>query len=57
MILRVEQHFEEGEQAIDPVTQAYMEIIDVRSFSERARVYKVDPYGRLPDTSPPKIDD
>lgn len=52
-----EKHFEEGEQEIDPVTQAYMEIIDVRSFSDRGRVYKVDPYGRLPDTSPPKVDD
>lgn len=39
------------------VTQAYMEIIEVRGPRERARVYKVDPYGRLPDTSPPQVDD
>ncbi|MGB4247712.1 MAG: hypothetical protein WBJ75_08345 [Pseudohongiellaceae bacterium] len=52
-----EEGVEEDEQEIDPVTQAYMEIMDVRSFADRARVYKVDPYGRLPDTSPPRIDD
>lgn len=42
---------------VDPVTQAYMEIWDVRSGSDRARVYKVDPYARLPDTSPPRVED
>ncbi|MEK7259360.1 MAG: hypothetical protein AAB211_06140 [Pseudomonadota bacterium] len=45
------------EQAVDPVTQAYMEIWDVRSADDRARVYKVDPYARLPDTSPPRVED
>lgn len=54
---RTEEGVEEEDQEIDPVTQAYMEIMDVRSAADRARVYKVDPYGRLPDTSPPKIDD
>lgn len=44
-------------QEIDPVTQAYMEIWDVRSGADRARVYKVDPYARLPDTSPPRVED
>lgn len=34
----------------DPVTQAYMEIMEVRGPDARARVYKVDPYGHLPDT-------
>jgi hypothetical protein len=28
--------------------QAYMEIIEVNSFNQLPRVYKVDPYGRLP---------
>ena len=45
------------EQEVDPVTQAYMEIWDVRSAADRARVYKVDPYARLPDTSPPRVED
>jgi hypothetical protein len=28
--------------------QAYMEIIEVNNFNQLPRVYKVDPYGRLP---------
>ncbi|MDP2139726.1 MAG: type II secretion system protein GspK [Gammaproteobacteria bacterium] len=44
-------------QEADPVTQAYMEIMDVRSYADRARVLKVDPYGRLPDTSSPRAND
>lgn len=36
----------------DPVTQAYMQIMEVSGPERRARVYKVDPYGRLPDTAP-----
>ncbi len=36
---------------VDPVTQAYMEIMEVRSYQNRGRVYKVDPYSRLPDTT------
>lgn len=44
-------------QQHDPVTQAYMEILEVTGPGERARVYKVDPYGRLPMTSPLSIDD
>jgi general secretion pathway protein K len=39
----------------DPVTRAYMEIVEARSFQNPPRVYKVDPYGRLPDTAPPRI--
>ncbi len=39
----------------DPVTQAYMKIIEVRSFNNLPRSYKVDPYGRLPDTAPPRV--
>ncbi len=41
----------------DPVKQAYMEIVEVRGPRDRARVYKVDPYGRLPDTSPARVED
>lgn len=39
----------------DLVTQAYMEIIEVRSYNALPVVYKVDPYGRLPDTAPPRV--
>ncbi|MFM1895633.1 MAG: hypothetical protein RLZZ385_707 [Pseudomonadota bacterium] len=44
-------------EGVDPVTQAYMEIIEVRSYNNLPRVYKVDPYGRLPDTAPPRIEE
>ncbi len=40
----------------DPVTQAYTEIIEVTSFDSLPRVYKVDPYGFLPDTAPARIE-
>jgi general secretion pathway protein K len=40
---------------VDPVTQAFMEIWEVRSPAARARVYKADPYAQLPDTSPPTV--
>ena len=39
----------------DPVTQAYSEIIQVRGFQDLPRVLKVDPYGHLPDTAPPRV--
>lgn len=52
---RVEEEAEREEVPSDPVTQAYMEIVEVRSAKERARVYKVDPYGHLPDTAPARI--
>ena len=39
----------------DPVTQAYQVLVEVRSFNSRSRVYKVDPYGRLPDTAPARL--
>ena len=41
----------------DPITQAYMEIVEVRSFNSLPRVFKVDPYGILPDTSPARINE
>ena len=39
----------------DSVTQAYMEIIEVRGFNTLPRVYKIEPYGVLPDTAPPRV--
>lgn len=39
----------------DPVTQAYMEIVEARSHTALPRVYKIDPYGYLPDTGPPRV--
>jgi general secretion pathway protein K len=39
----------------DPVTQAYMEIVEVRSYNNLPRVYKIDPYGVLPDTAPARV--
>jgi general secretion pathway protein K len=39
----------------DLVKQAYMEIIEVRGFNDLPNIHRVDPYGRLPDTGPPRI--
>jgi general secretion pathway protein K len=39
----------------DPVVQAYMEIVEVRASDTLPRVYRVDPYGVLPDTAPARI--
>jgi general secretion pathway protein K len=39
----------------DPVTQAYMEIVEARSYTALPRIYKIDPYGYLPDTGPPRV--
>ena len=39
----------------DPVTQAYMEIVEARSHTALPRIYKIDPYGYLPDTGPPRV--
>lgn len=36
------------DDASDPVTQSYMEIMELRNREARARVYMVDPYARLP---------
>lgn len=38
------------------VRQAYRQILEVRSPTARATVLQVDPYGRLPDTSPPAVE-
>jgi len=39
----------------DPVTQAYSETIEVRGFNNLPTVLEVNPYGRLPDTAPPRV--
>jgi len=39
----------------DPVTQAYMEIIEVRSYNNPVRVYKIDPYALLPDHATARV--
>lgn len=41
---------------LDETTQAHMEVWEVRSYANRARVYQVNPYGRLPDTSPARVE-
>lgn len=39
----------------DPVSRAYMEIIEVSNYNSLPRVHKIDPYGHLPDTAPPRV--
>jgi len=46
---------EEFQRLLDPVRQAYMEIVEVRAYSNLPRIYKVDPYGRVPDTAPARV--
>jgi general secretion pathway protein K len=36
--------------------QAYLQVVEVRSFSSLPRVYKVHPYAQLPDYAPARID-
>lgn len=36
----------------DTVTQAYMQIMEVRGFETRARIHKVHPYAQLPESLP-----
>jgi general secretion pathway protein K len=43
--------------ADDPVQQAYMQVMEVRSSNNRARIYQVNPYARLPDTRRARPDD
>jgi len=51
------QEDDDMEAEPDPVKEAYMEILEVRIEGARARVYQVNPYGRLPDTSPPQVEE
>lgn len=39
----------------DLVEQAFMEIIEVTGFDVLPNIHRVDPYGRLPDTGPPRV--
>ncbi len=41
----------------DPVTRAYMEVIESSGWDNLPRVLRVDPYGRLPDTAPARVDE
>ena len=41
----------------DIVRQAYMEIVEVRSGNALPRIYKVDPYGMLPDTAKARVEE
>lgn len=52
-----DEEYTEGEERPDPVRQAYMEIVEVRSYDNLPRVYKIDPYGNLPDTAPARIEE
>jgi general secretion pathway protein K len=42
---------------LDPVRQAYMEIVEVRSFNALPQVYRVNPYAHLPDTAPARLEE
>ena len=35
--------------------QAFMEIVEVNGFSDLPAILRIDPYGRVPDSSPSKI--
>lgn len=39
----------------DLVTQAFTEILEVRGYNNLPVIYKIDPYGRVPDTAPPRV--
>ena len=39
----------------DPVTRGYMEILEIRGYTNPPIVYHIDPYGVLPDTAPPRV--
>jgi hypothetical protein len=47
---------DDNDDGDDPATQAFMQVIEVRSFSTLPRVYMVHPYAQLPDYSPPGVD-
>ena len=48
---------DESEYKEDPIRQAYMEIVEVRSSNALPSVYKIDPYGYLPDSAPARVDE
>jgi len=55
--VQVQERGEDTAQPRDSVRQAYMEVIEVRSGNALPRVYKVDPYGVLPDTAPARVEE
>ena len=48
---------EDTVEPTDPVRQAYMEIVEVSSSNALPRIYKVDPYGMLPDTASARVEE
>ncbi len=50
-------NYDSASLADDPVQQAYMQVMEVRSPNNRARVYQINPYAQLPDTRRAQIDD
>ena len=52
-----QQRDEGNSEPLDRVRQAYMEVIEVSSGNALPRVYKVDPYGVLPDTAPARVEE
>jgi len=48
---------EDAVEPADAVRQAYMEIVEVRSGNALPRIYKVDPYGMLPDTAKARVEE
>jgi len=55
----LEEPSQEGSEEVqsDPVKQAYMEIVEIINFNALPRVYKVSPYGNLPDTAPARVEE
>lgn len=51
-----EEIAEDAAEPEDRVRQAYMEIVEIRSGNALPRIYKVDPYGMLPDTAKARIE-
>ena len=55
-VMEDEQEGDEEARGANPVTQAYMEIMMSPEATARPRVLKVDPYARMPDSSPPRVE-
>lgn len=51
------QEFDDEVELQDTVRQAYMEIVEVRSGNALPRIYKIDPYGMLPDTAAARVEE
>jgi len=53
----IDESDEQEIETLDLVRQAYMEIVEVRSYNSLPRIYKIDPYGVLPDTAPARVEE